>query len=165
MEIKIRFSRTADDFNKALRLRFSWWRWAAIVTIVLFLGVIVTPSLGPSDKGTPHWISIMTMIIVLYLIRFYLRNKAGARLLKKNPNLGREEEVTFSDDGILAVTATGESKGLWSNYVKATITRDIILIYPNSTVFLCYPRRAFTKEEYASLTALIKASIPDTKER
>lgn len=172
MEIKAVISRSGKDFDRAYALALKHQNKKVIFrisfpAIIVCLAIVLITNYGSlgkiygsMDSSALEW---MLVIIVSCLLWYIAIRKMGTRIFKRNPKLGMEEKLIFSEDGITSVTAMTELKSHWGNYVKAVVSHDMILLYPSNLVFNCFPRRFFTDEEFAALSDLVREKVTDTK--
>ncbi len=172
MEIKVRICRTADDFNAAYAVAMQAAQSRLRMIIVIVIGTLIVLSnlittaiyRQMPDRDTMQWIGVIVLSLILWAYMMHKQKKPGKKLLKDNPTLGVEEEVTIFDEGLNYVSKTIDSHIKWAHFIKAGIGKDVILLHPTNLTFQCYPKRFFTNAQYEDFCTLVRANIKEVKE-
>jgi hypothetical protein len=117
-----------------------------IVGIALMISIPQTTD--PSDR----------LFIALFMIFYggvliWNRYDAGPRMAKQFPDTLSDELLIITDAELQSQTSDATLIVKWEGFVHATVSEDMVLFYVNRMMFLIYPKRFFSEEEFSFLKA------------
>jgi len=169
MKIKVKIKRTKDDFYLAYKtiIKSKVRRKTILAIIGIFLIyylVIFWSNNGDITTFDRTMVFLFVTMFAFFLLSNFILRFRTRLLFKKNSNLSNEEEITFDKEGLTIASQNAEGKVKWSIYIKALITKETILLFPNTMIFQNYPKRFFSDSEYQELSNLVQTNIKDCKE-
>lgn len=163
----VRFRVTPNMFYRAQRdvmRQIPWMRWSGYFTVVAFpvLMVLLTLAYGGTIIGALRSNAALIVTVVLFWvvgIPLLMRWNAK-RLLQSTPAYAGDVSYTFSDAGLDAQSAVGNSHLAWSAFTRAAETRDFFLLFQNRATALFVPKAAISSQaDTEALTRLIEVRV------
>lgn len=164
MEIRKKIQFTARDLQKGYQahlLKFHPFRtWWPIVTggILLVIGLLLNV-LDPKHQYEGSSLFCIIYGIFLTSLGYYRIRSVGKRLYRKMEDYQKPVLFTFREEQIRIKTATQNASVTWDHFVKALITKDMVLLYPNEVSFYVFHRNHFTSGENDSFRSLVKRKV------
>ena len=153
LPIKFSVKYTEKDLSKAYRIYFV--RRKPIRTLFSFLLVLMVGMLGVylftiTIPGTPYrYLSVFFMLysFLILLIYLYRLNFYGRVIYGKMPEFRESYDYQVSDEGIKVDSALINSFYDWKHFSHAIVTRDIVLLFPNSLRFHFFLSKSFSSND------------------
>ena len=133
--------------------------------IILILGVLATWAglllALVKGGGINLWYSIplITYGVIAIAIHFYMTKTIGQRAFKKLKDYHDPFSISISVDGLIIEIKGKQYEVPWSNFKKALIADEFILLYPSDAVFFIFPSENFSREDFISFSQLVKEKI------
>jgi hypothetical protein len=111
--------------------------------------------------GKHFWYSAPLIVYgaIAILIHYLQSKKVGKRAYKKLKDYHDPMEMQILEEAVVIVIREHRNDIPWSEFKKALITEEMILLYPRDTVFFIFPKQKFTREEYAAFSELVKRKV------
>ncbi|MFI5135145.1 MAG: YcxB family protein [Chitinophagales bacterium] len=136
--------------------------------LLLFLGLLSAWAglllLLVKGGGINLWFSIPLIVygIVAITSNFFMTKTIGKRTYKKLADYHDPMTIEIDDEKISISIRDAVNEIPWSNFTKALITDEMILLYPSDKVFFIFPKKNFSGDEYAGFCELVKTKIEKT---
>jgi len=111
--------------------------------------------------GNNLWYSVplITYGVVAIAIHFYITKTIGKRAIKKLKDYQDPFSITIGEDGLTIEIKAKQYEVPWGNFKKALIADELILLYPNDSVFFIFPRENFSENEFDEFKRQVQEKI------
>ncbi|MGK6319075.1 YcxB family protein [Sphingomonas sp. DT-204] len=170
---RIEFTPDADDYYRAQR---TWavrylrsgrhWRRVGILLVIGAWVVWGVMSQVERDQRVAAIVSVAAVIggivgvLIANAIGLLLLRRRSARLFAQQRTLHQPWRYDWNDEGDHWLSPTTEMRVAWRDYVAWTESPTGFLLYLNDMLYHFLPRRAFTDQQAADLSATLIAHGP-----
>lgn len=162
----IRFRVTAADVAAAQRAQLLWrmrrprFYVAPVGAGLLAVWVAVAGSEQPAAEDVLLALGMVVALYgALYALSFALLPGAARRQMKARAPLREEWTVEITEAGLVARTASVETRNAWSTYVAWSRNERVAIVYQSDQLMQFIPVRALTPEAEAIAMAQL-AHLP-----
>lgn len=164
----ITFFPTTDDLLAAYRLKLVTAVKSKRVMLTYMVGSVILGAACGAGAWLWHIASVPVAVLVGcgYWIFFlsalfaasYLRlPKQVRKIFAQQKALHAETTVEWSDTGISFVSARGESRFEWSDYMGAAADRDVVILLQSEVMMNFIPTRTLTQAQVDEIVRSVKA--------
>ena len=130
---------------------------------ILFLGLFSMASgiVLLFAKEVSYWLSIPLIIygVTAVAIHYYHLRTLGKRAYKKLKEYHDPFTMTI-DDEVVGLAIHGQAYSIpWSDLAKALVSDEMVLLYPNDSMFFIFPKSQFRREEYDAFREMVRKKI------
>jgi len=161
--INVDITYTAADLQKSYTLHFKKMYPVKSKLLIIF-GILII-ALGTAmllfkdifnNAGWLAWFYVIFGVVAI-IYHFWQYSTIGRRMFKKLPDFKHAFHYIITEEGIQITSVTVSSDLKWEHYHKATITDDMILLYPNKFRYNLFPKRFFSDRDFKILQAKVKS--------
>lgn len=148
--------------NFPFRSRMVMYLGVFIVVVGILLFALTFNSSTSSITLSLFYVFFGVATLIYY---FWSKLTLGKRMFKKITELKYPFDIEFSTEGAIIKGKNISSELKWEHYEKAIITKEIILLYPNSMRFNFFPKKYFTDQEYEQISSWVIEFVPNIKKK
>jgi len=111
--------------------------------------------------GNNLWYSVPLILygLIAIAIHFYMTKTIGKRSFNKLKDYQDPFSISVNEEGLIIEIKAKQYEVPWSNFKKALIADELILLYPSDAVFFIFPRGNFTGGEFDKFKAQVQEKI------
>ena len=98
-------------------------------------------------------------LVLAILVGFFAERRLALRKLRQRTDLGVARTIAIGENGIVIVTARGRVSHPWLRFTRYKRGKDMVLLYLSDRVYLIFPRRWFTPEQWEEFGTYISTEI------
>lgn len=149
----------ADNFKKP----------TIVLGLICIEGLAIAGLVGFVLREQSTWYMLISVGAALYFPLIILSSLfistyfAAKSLFRSELNLQSDIRCSFSDDFVSVEMATGESKLLWTTFLKATERSAFFLLYVRKSLAYVIPKRVFASEtETSTFREMLRRNVSKT---
>jgi hypothetical protein len=164
--IQTRLSFTKEDIKNAFDLHYaSNFPIRSKLMIISGIGLLLTGFLLTVKPdivdGLPYLKFVFMGLGVFYIVFYFYRKKVLIDTAHESPSLAGEHLVTINEESVSYKNPDGVAMKKWSDFRKAVVNQDTILLYFSDNQFFILPRKLFNQTEIKNIQDLISKNIED----
>jgi hypothetical protein len=143
--------------------------WGLFVALAVFLFIMLNPN-RTGRPGVPRppadpWPQLrrilpwFSLFVVLWVIMFWFRRRAGRMLWKHNPVLRRPHTLDIDDDGVRLAHEQAMTQWTWPNFIGLTETENLLLLRQAKATYVIIPKRAVPEGQLDALRLLLAERV------
>lgn len=170
--MEVSYKLTQDDFYEAFvahRNGTRSGRW--VVRIVVAAAVLLTAATGYilvtfHDKEM-FWAAVPLFLFGAFPVNIlWLAPRLAARnQFKKQPLAHHPATLTVTSEAMQWRTADASSETRWAGFIRWIESKNEILLYPQRSIFLIIPKRAFSPNQLPELRSRLRENVKDGKRK
>ena len=106
----------------------------------------------------PQYFQMLVPIVIGLVLAFRLRLFAKLSFKRDLVDQGKVT-VAASESGIQFLSAKGTSNAKWSAFIRYTETRNLFILYPQSSLFNIIPKRAFAPSDLLEFRQMLQLNL------
>ena len=164
--MEVTYELAVDDFRRAIkahRARTPFLRWtvrfgAGFAILVLATGAILF-ILEPHSAAFHNLIPLYVVFILWILIVWASPYLSARSQFRGSPSAKVPITLDVNDSGLQFHSQHGDSKVVWSAYVKWLEERTIFALFPTPKIYIVIPKRAFTVDQVSEFRELLREHV------
>jgi len=138
--------------------------------LLLFLGLLSAWAglllLLVKGGGINLWYSVPLMVygVIAIMAHFFMMKTIGKRTYKKLSDYHDPMTIEINDEKISFSIHDAVNEIPWSNFIKALIADDMVLLYPSEKVFFIFPKKNFQPNEFSEFEKITREKIQNSFE-
>jgi len=162
--LTIQFQYTPETLQRAHELHYK--KFIPLQgRLLLYLGLLSAWAgvllLLVKGGGNNLWFSLPLILygIIAVISHIRLTRTIGKRAYKKLSDYHDPMTMEIGEENVSLIIGDHRNVIPWSDFKKALITEEMVLLYPNEKIFFIFPEKNFAGEEYSSFCELVKTKV------
>jgi hypothetical protein len=173
-EIKAQIQYTPEDLQEAYKahlfsyhpIRTRLLLFVGVLCIVYSVFLVVLSLVRAESFSITLGVSFLIYGMAMVLYYRWKINRTGKTIYKKLDQFKSPMIYNISDAEVHTIIGNGATANIpWNSFVKALITKDAVLLYPNQTNFLLFPAVHFNSSDFEMLKNLVRSKVADVLEK
>lgn len=136
------------------------------IVIALLLSIVAAGSRCQSRQLVMNLVPLYAVIALWVLVLWGSPWWGARRQFRNQPSAQGQKTLTISDAGLEWQGSTGKSEAYWSNFIRWSESKSLILLFPSPAFFHVLPKCAFSNERLAEFRQMLEQRIgPMNKQR
>ena len=111
--------------------------------------------------GRNLWYSLPLILygIIAVIVHFFLMRSIGSRAYKKLREYHDPMQIEIDEENVSLTIGENKSVIPWSDFKKALLSEEIVLLYPRDTVFFIFPKENFAGNDFEEFQKIVKEKV------